>query len=86
LGNGDTAGSTQCLVASATSGGQTGIDVTTSVTWQTNNTALLNLEQQVDPMCVTAASTGTGTATIFATYLSGSNTVTSNSIQVSVGP
>ena len=86
LGNGVTAEGTQCLVASATAGGQTGIDVSTSVTWQTNNTTLLTVEQQVDPMCVTAASTGTGTATIYATYVSGSNIVTSNSIQVSVGP
>jgi hypothetical protein len=84
LGNGDTAEGTQCLLASATAGGQTGIDVTTSVIWQTNSTSLLTVEQQLEPMCVTAAATGTGTATVYATYTSGSNILTSNSIQVSV--
>jgi hypothetical protein len=82
LGSGDTAEPSQCLVAMATAGGQS-IDVTTSVTWQTDNSGLITLEQQVDPMCVTAAS-GTGNATIYATYVSGSNTVTSNMITVTV--
>jgi hypothetical protein len=82
LGEGDIASGTQCLTASATAGGQS-IDVTTSVTWQSDNTTLITLEQQEEPMCVTAGSTA-GTATVFATYVSGSNTVTSNVIQVTV--
>jgi hypothetical protein len=83
LGEGATASGDQCLIATATAGGQS-VDITTSVTWQTNNTTLLTLEQQTTPMCVTASASATGTATIYATYVSGSNTVTSNSIQVSV--
>jgi trimeric autotransporter adhesin len=82
LGEGDIASGTQCLTAIATAGGQS-IDVTTSVTWQTDSTTLITLEQQTTPMCVTAGST-TGTATIYATYVSGGNTITSNVIQVSV--
>jgi hypothetical protein len=82
LGEGAIAEPPDCLTASATAGGQS-IDVTTSVTWQTDNTTLITLEQDEEPMCVTAGST-TGTATIYATYVSGSNTVTSNVIQVSV--
>jgi hypothetical protein len=85
LGEGATADPTQnqCLTATATAGGQT-IDVTTSVTWQTDNTTLITLEQQVEPMCVTASATTTGSATVFATYVSGSNTITSNAITVTV--
>ncbi|MGB8985329.1 MAG: Ig-like domain-containing protein [Candidatus Sulfotelmatobacter sp.] len=82
LGEGAVASGAQCLIATASSGGQS-IDVTTSVTWQANPTTLVTLEQQTDPMCVTAGSTA-GTATINATYVSGSNIVTSNSIQVTV--
>jgi hypothetical protein len=83
LGEGDTAAPPDCLTASATAGGQS-IDVTTSVTWQTDNTSLITVEQDTEPMCVTAGSTTTGTATIYATYVSGSNMITSNSISVSV--
>jgi hypothetical protein len=84
LGEGDIASGSQCLVANATAGGQS-VDVTTSVTWQAGgaNNSIITLEQQTDPMCVTAGQTA-GTATIYATYVSGSNTVTSNSIQVTV--
>jgi hypothetical protein len=35
-------------------------------------------------MCVTASATTTGSATVFATYVSGSNTITSNAITVTV--
>jgi hypothetical protein len=70
------------LTAIASAGGQS-VDVTTSVTWQANPSTLVTLEQQTDPMCVTAGSTA-GTATIYATYVSGSNVVTSNSITVTV--
>ncbi len=86
LGEGDPATGSQCLIATASSGGQS-IDVTSSVTWQEGgaNTSLVTLEQQTDPMCVTAGSSP-GTATIFATYVSGSNTITSNSISVTVTP
>jgi hypothetical protein len=86
LGEGATADPTenQCLTASAIAGGQT-VDVTTSVTWETDSTTLITLEQQTTPMCVTAGQTP-GTATIFATYVSGSNTVTSNVIDVTITP
>ncbi|MFY9951117.1 MAG: Ig-like domain-containing protein [Candidatus Sulfotelmatobacter sp.] len=82
LGEGAVASGTQCLTAIASAGGQS-VDVTTSVTWQANPSTLVTLEQQTDPMCVTAGSTA-GTATIYATYVSGSNVVTSNSITVTV--
>jgi hypothetical protein len=84
LGEGDIASGSQCLVANATAGGQT-IDVTSTVTWQEGgtNTSLVTLEQQTDPMCVTAGSS-VGSGTIYATYLSGSNNVTSNVIDVTV--
>jgi hypothetical protein len=70
-----------CLTATATSGGQQ-IDVTTSVTWQTNTT-LLTVQNGVDPMCVQSLTTP-GTTTVFATYISGNATVTSNTVTVTV--
>jgi hypothetical protein len=71
-----------CLTATATAGGQQ-VNVTTSVTWVTANTSLLTVENGIDPMCVLSSATP-GTTTVFATYLSGNNTITSNSVSVTV--
>jgi uncharacterized protein YjdB len=73
-----------CLTATATAGGQQ-VDVTTSVTWQTPNTSLITVQNSVTPMCVTSQAM-TGTTTVFATYVSGGNTITSNSVSVTVTP
>jgi uncharacterized protein YjdB len=75
---------TTCLIAHATAGGSSP-DVTASVTWQSNNTALVTVENGEDPMCPLSAA-ATGSTTIFATYISGNNTITSNSVNVTVGP
>jgi hypothetical protein len=74
-----------CLTATATAGGQQ-VDVTTSVTWVTPNTSLIQLQNLIEPMCVTSFAM-TGTTTVYATYLSGDTTITSNSVSVTVtGP
>ncbi len=73
---------TTCLTAEATAGGQP-VDVTTSVTWFAGNSSLITVENGIEPMCV-QSSTTTGTTTVFATYVSGSTTVTSNSVTVTV--
>ena len=73
-----------CLTATATAGGQQ-IDVTTSVTWQTPNTSLITVQNGVKPMCV-QSSTMAGTTTVFATYISGTTTINSNSVTVTVTP
>lgn len=73
---------TTCFTAKATAGGQT-IDVSSSVTWQTANTSLITVENGEDPMCPQSLATG-GTTTVFATYISGTNTITSNSVTVNV--
>jgi hypothetical protein len=39
----------------------------------------------VNPMCVQSSTTA-GTTTVYATYLSGNNTITSNSVTVTVTP
>jgi len=77
-----TATGNDCLTATATAGGQQ-VDVTTSVTWQTPNTDLLTVQNGIDPMCVTSLAE-TGATTVFATYISGTNTITSNSVTVTV--
>lgn len=71
-----------CLTAKATAGGQT-IDVSASVTWQTGNSSLITVENGQDPMCPLAGATA-GPTTIFATYVSGTSTITSNSVTVNV--
>jgi trimeric autotransporter adhesin len=77
-----TATGNDCLTATATAGGKQ-IDVTTSVTWQTSDTSLLTVQNGVTPMCVISAAQ-TGSATIFATYVSNNTTITSNSVSVTV--
>jgi trimeric autotransporter adhesin len=79
-----TASSNQCLTAIATAGGQT-IDITTSVTWQTGTPNIVTVENGVDPMCVTSQTTA-GPTTVYATYVSGDNTITSNSVTITVTP
>ena len=76
-----TAAGNDCLTATATAGGQQ-VDVTASVTWQTGTPGILTVENQVKPMCV--QSTLTGITTVFAQYTSGTNTITSNSVTVTV--
>jgi hypothetical protein len=73
---------TTCLTATATAGG-TPVDVTASVTWQSGNTSLITVENGESPMCPESSATA-GTTTIFATYISGTSTITSNSVQVTV--
>lgn len=73
---------TTCLTATATAGG-TSVPVTSSVTWQSGNTALVTVENGEDPMCPQSTATA-GTTTIFATYISGTSTITSNSVSVTV--
>jgi Bacterial Ig-like domain (group 2) len=77
-----TATGSDCLTATATAGGQQ-INVTTSVTWTAANTSLLTVQNGVDPMCVTSLAMS-GTTTVFATYISGNNTIISNSVTVTV--
>jgi hypothetical protein len=84
LAESSTATGSNCLFATAAAGG-TSPDVSASVTWQSGNTALVTVENGEDPMCPESAA-ATGTTTIFATYVSGTNIITSNSVQVTVGP
>jgi hypothetical protein len=84
LAESSTATGNDCLTASATAGGEQ-IDVTASVTWQTPNSTLITVENGVNPMCVQSSTTA-GTTTVYATYLSGNNTITSNSVTVTVTP
>lgn len=81
-----TATGDQCLVAEATAGG-TQVDVTASVSWQTDNSTLLTVQNNVDPMCVLAGTATTNTtAHISATYVSNGTTITSNAVTVTVTP
>src|ERR1700731_3872508 len=73
-----------CLTAEATAGG-TQVDVTASVTWVSANSSLISVFNGQNPMCP-QSSTATGPTTINATYISGNNTVTSNSVTVTVTP
>jgi hypothetical protein len=78
-----TASGSQCITAMATvsSGGTQ--DISATVTWNTNNTTLITVENGEDPMCFLTGSS-TGTATIYATYDSNGTTITSNSVSVNV--
>jgi hypothetical protein len=73
-----------CLTATATAGGQQ-VDITTSVTWQTGTAGILTVQNGINPMCV-QSSTMAGATTVFATYVSGNSTITSNSVTVTVTP
>jgi hypothetical protein len=75
-----TATGTQCLTAAANPGN---IDVTTSVTWQTGTTGIVEVFNGVEPMCVEAQDQ-TGSTTVYATYVSGTTTITSNMVNVTV--
>jgi trimeric autotransporter adhesin len=78
-----TATGSQCIYAYALAGGQK-IDVSATVTWQTGNSSLITVENGQDPMCPQSSSTA-GSTTIFATYVSGTTTITSPSASVTVG-
>jgi hypothetical protein len=76
----------QCLTVQATAGGQTGIDVTASVTWQTGTSGIVTPQGAEDPECVQSGATA-GSTTLFAQYTSGSTIINSDSITVTVtGP
>jgi trimeric autotransporter adhesin len=76
-------GSSQCITATAavSSGGTQ--DISATVTWNTDNTTLITVENGEDPMCFLTGSS-TGNATIFATYDSNGTTITSNTVSVMV--
>src|SRR6202167_6353284 len=76
-------GSSQCITATAavSSGGTQ--DISATVTWNTDNTTLITVENGEDPMCFLTGSS-TGNATIYATYDSNGTTITSNSVSVNV--
>ena len=79
-------GNGQCLTVLATAGGQTGIDVTASVTWQTGTPNVITPQGAEDPECVQAGATA-GNTTLFAQYTSGDTVINSDSITVTVtGP
>lgn len=84
LAESSTATGSDCLTVNAVSGGQN-VDITTSVTWQTSDTSILQVENGVDPMCVQSLAMP-GQATLFAQYVSGTTTLTSGSITVTVTP
>jgi trimeric autotransporter adhesin len=72
---------TTCLTATAQPGGE---DITATVTWQTGNTSLITVENGEDPMCPESSTTA-GNTTITAQYISGANTITSNTVSVDIG-
>jgi hypothetical protein len=79
-------GNGQCLTVLATAGGQTGIDVTASVTWQTGTPNVITPQGAEDPECVQSGDAA-GSTTLFAQYTSGSTLINSASITVTVtGP
>jgi trimeric autotransporter adhesin len=74
---------TTCFTVEATLSSGPQQDVTATATWVSNNTALVTVQNGEDPMCV-QSSTTTGSTTIYATYVSGSNTINSNTVTVNV--
>lgn len=82
LAQDSTATGSDCLTVTATSGGQP-VDVTTSVTWQTGTPDIVQVQNGVTPMCVQSLTTA-GATTVFAQYISGNSTITSNSATVTV--
>jgi Bacterial Ig-like domain (group 2) len=76
---------TQGLTATATLSDGTTTDVSATVTWVSNNTAIVTVQNGQDPMFVVSSTTA-GSTTVFATYLSGNTTLTSNSVNVTVTP
>jgi trimeric autotransporter adhesin len=73
-----------CLTAKATAGGTT-VDVTASVTWVAGDSTIITVQNGVTPMCVQSLA-NSGPTTIVAQYISGTNTVTSNVVNVTVSP
>ncbi|HXP41891.1 MAG TPA: Ig-like domain-containing protein [Candidatus Acidoferrales bacterium] len=78
-----TATGANCLTAMATAGG-TPVNVTASVTWQAADSTIITVANGENPMCPQSTASA-GTTTIFAQYTSGTNIITSNSVNVSVG-
>lgn len=76
-------GNSQCITATATLSGGGTQDVSSTVTWNTNNSTIITVENGEDPMCFLTGTTG-GSATINATYVSNGNTITSNNVNVNV--
>jgi hypothetical protein len=74
---------TVCFTVTATLSNGPQQDVTATATWVSNNTNLVTVQNQQMPMCP-QSSTTTGSTTIYATYVSGSNTITSNTATVIV--
>jgi hypothetical protein len=77
-----TAAPPNCFTAEATLSNGPEQDLTSTVTWVSSSTNV-TVENDTDPMCVQAGAS-TGTATIYATYVSGTNTITSNTVTVNV--
>jgi hypothetical protein len=73
----------QCLTVQATAGGQTGIDVTSSVTWQTGTAGIITPQGAENPECVQSGALA-GSTTLFAQYTSGSTVINSDPITVTV--
>jgi hypothetical protein len=74
---------TTCFTVEATLSSGPEQDVTATVTWVSNNTTLVSVENSEDPMCVQSSTTA-GSTTVYAQYVSGSNTITSNTVTVNV--
>ncbi|HVR26435.1 MAG TPA: Ig-like domain-containing protein [Candidatus Polarisedimenticolia bacterium] len=73
-----------CLTAKATAGGTT-VDVTASVTWVPGDSTIITVQNGVTPMCVQSLA-NPGPTTVVAQYISGTNTVTSNTVTITVSP
>jgi trimeric autotransporter adhesin len=74
---------TQGLTATATLSDGTTTDVSATVNWVSNNTTIVNVFNGEDPMFVESSTTA-GNTTVYATYVSGTTTLTSNSVTVTV--
>ena len=74
--------STTGLYAYATVGGQQ-VDVSSTVTWVSNNTTYVTVENGEDPEYVESGATA-GSTTVYCTYVSGTTTLTSNTVTVNV--
>jgi hypothetical protein len=75
---------TTCLTATATAGGSSP-DVSSSVTWVSNDTSIVTVQNGQDPMCPLSSATP-GATTVYATYISGTNIIKSNTVTVTVSP
>jgi hypothetical protein len=74
---------TTCFTVEATLSSGEPQDVTATATWVSNNTNIVTVQNGEMPMCPQSTAM-TGQTTIYATYVSGSNTITSNTAVVTV--